>query len=67
MTTDDAAVDAETQVWECRVAARATILVQRRRRQLSKGGAAAAERIARDFVCRRRWLGFYFQVVVAVV
>ena len=47
---DDAAVDAETKVLGCRVAA---------------GGAA--ERIARDFVWCRRWLGFFFQVVVALV
>ena len=64
--TDDAAVKTETKVWGCLVAAKLPGLVQRRRRQ-SKGGAAAAERIAQDFVRHCRWMGFSFQVVVAVV
>ena len=71
-TMNDAAVDTETKVWGCLVAARAAGLVQRRRRR-RKGGAVAAERIARDFVGSLRWMElsllvglFSFQVVVAV-
>ena len=58
---DNVAVNAETKVSGCRVAARATGLVQRRRRRWSKGGAKGEERIARDFMRRHRLLGFYFQ------
>ena len=49
------------------MAARDTGLVQRWRRRQSKGGLAADERIARDFVRRLRWMDFSFQVVLAVV